>query len=83
MDKNLLLENISKIHTTELGKQRISKNLNIELANAVKYCISKILSPDCIITRNGKNWYCCIENIVITVNANAFTIITAHRKDKK
>lgn len=78
-----LLENIQRIHTTELGKQRISKNLNIEANEAVEYCINKIRSSDCIITRQGKNWYCCIDNIVITVNAHSFTIITAHRKDKK
>ncbi len=53
---NDLLLNIDKIHTTELGKERIIKNLNlcIPLENAVDFCISKIKDPKCKITRLGK-----------------------------
>lgn len=77
---NNLLLNIDKIHTTELGKERIIKNLNlcIPLENAVDFCISKIKGPKCKITRLGKNWYCKIDNIIITINAYSYTIITAH-----
>ena len=32
----------------------------------------------CRIARQGKNWYCEIENIRIAVNAYSYTIITAH-----
>ncbi|MBR4215711.1 MAG: DUF3781 domain-containing protein [Bacteroidales bacterium] len=39
-----------------------------------------IQSPSCNITRNGKNIYCDIDGIIITVNAHSFTIITAHKK---
>ncbi len=46
-DKKILLDNIDKIHTTEMGKQ-------------------------------GKNWYCEVENIKITINSYSYTIITAH-----
>ncbi|WP_288834306.1 DUF3781 domain-containing protein, partial [uncultured Catenibacterium sp.] len=28
----------------------------------------------------GKNWYCEIENIIITINSYSYTIITAHIK---
>ncbi|MBQ5549642.1 MAG: DUF3781 domain-containing protein, partial [Bacteroidales bacterium] len=38
------------------------------------------LVPSCTITRNGKNFYCDIDGIIITVNAHSFTIITAHKK---
>lgn len=77
---NDLLLNIDKIHTTELGKERIIKNLNlcIPLENAVDFCISKIKDSKCKITRLGKNWYCKIDNIIITINAYSYTIITAH-----
>lgn len=77
---NDLLLNLGKIHTTELGKQRIVKNLHlcIPLENAVDFCVSKIANPACSITRTGKNWYCKIDNIVITINAYSYTIITAH-----
>lgn len=77
---NDLLLNIDKIHTTELGKERIIKNLNlcIPLENAVDFCMSKIKDPKCKLTRLGKNWYCKIDNIIITINAYSYTIITAH-----
>lgn len=77
---NDLLLNIDKIHTTELGKERIIKNLNlcIPLENAVDFCISKIKDSKCKITRLGKNWDCKIDNIIITINAYGYTIITAH-----
>ncbi|MCM1040463.1 MAG: DUF3781 domain-containing protein [Ruminococcus sp.] len=32
----------------------------------------------CNIYRQGKNWYCEVEGIKITVNAHSYTIITAH-----
>ncbi len=76
-----LLDNLSRIVTTELGAQRISRNLNLSAdTDVVEYCKSKIQSPSCDITRNGKNFYCDIDGIIITVNAHSFTIITAHKK---
>lgn len=32
------------------------------------------------VRRRGKNYYCTVGGITITVNARNFTIITAHRK---
>ncbi len=40
--KKELLSNISKIHTTKLGIERIKKNLNIDVENVVEYCINLI-----------------------------------------
>ena len=40
--KKGLLSNISKIHTTELGIERIKKNLDIDVENVVEYCINLI-----------------------------------------
>jgi hypothetical protein len=75
------LDNLSRIYTTELGAQRISRNLNLSAdTDVVEYCKSKIQSPSCTITRNGKNFYCALGGITITVNAHSFTIITAHKK---
>ncbi len=78
MNKEVLLENIEKLHTTKMGMERIKKNLKINTNNVVDYCKNKILNKDCSIYRQGKNWYCEIENIEITVNAYSYTIITAH-----
>ena len=35
-DKQILLDNISKVHTTEMGMDRIKKNLKLN-TNAVSY----------------------------------------------
>lgn len=78
-DKNVLLKHIHEIHITELGKERISKNLQITY-DVVEYCKDKILNESCYVYRKGKNWYCEIDHIVITINAHSYTIITAHVK---
>ena len=77
-NKELLLSNIDKIHTTEMGVQRIRKNLKLDNDDAVEYCKNKILDENCNIFKQGKNWYCETGNIRITVNSYSFTIITAH-----
>ena len=76
---NDLLNNINRIHTTELGMIRIKKNLSID-SDGVEYCKKKILDKNCKITKQGKNWYCTIDNIVITINSYNYCIITAHKK---
>ncbi len=74
---NELLLNINKVHTTKMGINRIKKNLYID-EDAVGYCKSIITNKKCNITRKGKNYYCELDNIRITVNANNYCIITAH-----
>ncbi len=74
---NELLSNISKLHTTKLGVLRLKKNLEID-GDVLLFCQNKILDKKCKIYSKGKNWYCKIDNIVITVNRNSYTIITAH-----
>lgn len=76
---NLLVENIEKTHTTEMGVDRIRKNLNLGDIDVVAWCKSKILDKNADIARQGKNWYVSIDGCVITVNASSYTIITAHR----
>lgn len=77
MNKEILLSNIDKIHTTIMGIDRIKKNLKIT-GDVVLYCKNKILDKDCNIYKNGKNWYCEIDNIKITINSYSYTIITAY-----
>lgn len=77
-DSKNLLDNIDKIHTTEMGVERIKRNLKIDTTDVVVYCKNKILDRNCNIYRQGKNWYCEVDNIKITVNAHSYTIITAH-----
>ena len=74
-----LLENIDRLHTTQLGINRIRKNLKLDTENVVDFCKSLILDEGCRIYRQGKNWYCETGNIRLTVNSYSNTIITAHR----
>lgn len=77
-NKQVLLNNIDKVHTTVMGVDRIKKNLNLT-DDVVDYCKKKILDKNCNIYKQGKNWYCEIDNIIITVNSYSYTIITAHK----
>lgn len=74
-----LIENIDKLHTTELGIERIKRNLQIETDDVVQWCKSRILCNDARFERNGKNWYAAADGCKITVNAYSYTIITAHK----
>lgn len=77
-DWELLIDNIDKIHTTKMGIDRIKRNLKLNTDDVVGYCESLILNKNCHIYRQGKNWYCEIDNVRLTVNAYSYTIITAH-----
>ena len=77
-DKQILLDNISKVHTTEMGIDRIEKNLKLNTNDVVEFCKNKILDKNCNIYKQGKNGYCEIDNIKITINSYSYTIITAH-----
>lgn len=80
---NQLILNLDKLHTTDLGQVRIKRNLCIGEINVVEWCREKIYEPHCKITRKGKNWYAVIDNMIITINAHSYTIITAHKKPKR
>ena len=47
MDKEILLSNIDKVHTTEAGIGRIKRNLKLGTNDVVEYCKNKILNKDC------------------------------------
>lgn len=74
-----LLKNIDKIHTTSMGIDRIKRNLNID-CDVVEYLKNKVLDKNSLIYKKGKNYYCEIDNIIITINSYSYTIITAHIK---
>jgi len=71
---------VDKLHTTELGTERIRHNLSLETDDVVAWCKRAILDTgDASVSRKGKNWYVQCPACVITVNANNGTLITAHR----
>ena len=78
MHRKVLLENIDKIHTTEMGVGRIQKNLEIS-DEPVGYCISKLKQENSRVVKEGKNYYVEVDGCRITINSSSFTIITAHK----
>ena len=76
---NELLENLDRLHTTELGVIRIKKNLSLNVENVIEWCKEKISLSNAKIIRKGKNWYITIDNCIITVIAYSYTVITAHK----
>ena len=78
LNKDELILNLDKIHTTELGIIRIKKNLGLETDDIVNYCKNKIKESSNII-KKGKNFYIFANDFIITVNSYSYTIITAHK----
>jgi hypothetical protein len=69
---------VNKLHTTELGTERIRRNLVLtDDVDTVEWCKLKTAQADEIV-RKGKNWYVVIGDVEITINAHNYTIITAH-----
>jgi len=81
-EKAKILSNLDKIHTTELGKERIKKNLCLNTDDVVKWCIKNICDKNSTLFRKGKNWYITVNNCIITLNAHSYIIITAHKVKK-
>ena len=77
-----LLENLDKVHTTEMGVDRIKRNIEVDVDDIVTYCIDKIKQENAVIEKKGKNYYVSVDGIIITVNASSYTIITAHKEKK-
>ena len=80
MHKDILLSNIDKIHTTTLGKERIRKNLKLDVNNIIDYIKNKILDNKSVVYKKGKNYYVEIDNLIITINSYNYSVITAHKE---
>lgn len=78
-EKQTLFGNINQLHTTEMGIDRIKRNLKLDMDDVVTYCKNKVLDKNANIYKQGKNWYCEIDDIKITINSYSYTIITAHK----
>lgn len=83
LKSNDLLAKLDRIHTTDLGAERIRKNLCLNINDdIIDWCKLKISNSGDII-RKGKNWYAHCEDFTLTINANSFTVITAHKYKKR
>ena len=74
----VLTRNSDKIHTTEMGIDRIKRNLGLADFAVVEYCKALIAYRTCRAYQRGKNWYCEIGNVRLTIHSRSYTIITAH-----
>ena len=72
-----LLENIDKLHTTAKGLERMQRNLEID-EDIVTWLKSRI-NQNVMMLRKGKNLYISFDRYTFTINANTYTIITAHK----
>ena len=67
----------NKLHTTELGKERIKRNIGLDIDEVIAWCKQTDLNN---IEQKGKNWYVYSNDFVLTINAKSHTIITAHKR---
>ena len=72
-----LKEQAFRLHTTELGAERIAKNLGFRGVDAVAHCRQLIFSNDAKIMRRGQNYNVEAGGCTLTINAASLTIITA------
>ena len=63
-NNEILILNLDKVHTTEMGVERIKRNLSLENEDVVDWCKQKIKNPNSSIIRKGKNWYVTIDKII-------------------
>ena len=49
-----LLNNLDKVHTTEMGVDRIKRNIGVDVEDIVEYCIDKIKQDNAVIERTYK-----------------------------
>jgi hypothetical protein len=76
--KEIMLNNIDELHTTNLGYSRIKENLGVTERNVVNYCKRILLDDNSVVYKKGKNYYVLLDNIKITIHSTSYTLITAH-----
>ena len=67
----------NKLHTTELGKVRIKRNIGLEIDELLAWCAQSDFNN---IEQKGKNCYVYADDFVLTINVKSHTIITAHKR---
>ena len=81
--KESFLLNLDKINISDKGKERIKNNLNLENEDIVEFCKKIISDENCNIYREGKNWWCELNDIIIKINVFSYIITLMHIKNIK
>ncbi len=74
-----ILNNAEYIHATSMAALRINHNLKLDITNHVDWFIAIVKDEKNKIERKGRNYYITYNDAIITLNANSFTLLTAHR----
>lgn len=75
-----LAELLPRLHTTELGSARISRNLGLGSGvDVTEWLRDELARSGTVVERNGKNYYASAAGFTATINAESCTVITAHR----
>ena len=78
--KEALLAALPRLHTTPLGLTRLRHNLCLsEDTDPVAFCRDLLSREDCTVLHLGKNLYCRAENVLLTIHARSYTLITGRR----
>lgn len=80
IEREILLNNLNKIHTTELGYTRIFKATMLQEYESMPYIKEVIKDSKSTIYKKGKNYYIEFENIKIVINASTYCVITIAKK---
>lgn len=79
-EKETLLAALPRLHTTPLGLTRLRRNLCLsEDTDPVAFCRDLLSREDCTVLHLGKNLYCRAENVLLTIHARIYTLITGRR----
>jgi len=77
MEASELLNNLNRLHTTELSIGRIRANTGFSIIDPRNWCKNLIKKADSVVKMDNK-WYVISDGIKITINADTYVILTAH-----
>ena len=63
---------VNKLHTTALGKERIKRNIGLDIDKIIAWCKQEDLAN---VEQKGKNWYVCADDFVLTINAKSHRLL--------
>lgn len=70
---------ITELHTTKGGEEKIYNNIGVTFNNLIQQMLIASEKEEIHTKTKGKNIYIEFNSIVVTINANSKTIITAHK----
>lgn len=80
MEKSVNVIDVNALHTTDLGVERIRRNLGLDVDDVVAWCKQAVLAAgEGAVIRRGKNWYVSGDGFILTINTRSNTVITAYK----